>query len=732
MNRFARSRVVPTGRGLRLATAVSPVLIAIVTFIVFLPGAENPFVYWDDIDHLVNNPHYRGFSWHNIRWMFTTFHMGPYQPLSWLSLALDHAVWGMEPFGYHLTNVLLHSLNAVLFYWLTRRLLRLAMSAEGTTPWPIDTGAAVAALLFSIHPLRVESVAWATERRDVLCACFFLSALLAYLRAHDARQAGASSRRWMALTLVMAVMALLAKAVAVTLVAVMVVVDVYPLRRLGGKAGWLRTEVRPVWLEKIPFMVLTLAISVVAVVGQSSAAGMRSWSQYGPGPRMLVVLYGLSFYLVKTVWPAGLSPLYELPVDWSPADYRFALGGLAVLAAGVVFWIKRRRLPGLLAAWCSYVILLSPTLGFFQSGPQIAADRYTYLACMSWAVLVGAVVARFLRPAGATGLSRGRFAVVLGGALAAFSVLAVCTHRQIGVWSDSVRLWRRALTVDPNCYVAHVNLGYVLLETGKPGEALPWFERAVRLSPNEPMAHPYLGSALQALGRTAEARAAFRRALELNADDARAHYGLGLLLLQHHEDREAVSHLKRAVELKPQNAEARGYYGNALRRQKRLEDAAVQYQEAIELKPGEPGFYAALASTWADLRHYGDAEAVLRQGLKANPSDPPLADALAWLLATCPDARYRNGTEAVRLAESACRATDNGVPRFVATLAAACAEAGRFEQAVEKQRLAIELAEKQGRKDLATQLQSRLSSFARREPYHLSTQGGSLDAPVQR
>jgi tetratricopeptide (TPR) repeat protein len=700
--------------------AVLPLLIAVVTFAVFLRGLQNPFVKWDDYEVFLNNTHYRGLGWDNLRWMFTTFYMGPYQPLAWLSLALDHAVWGMEPFGYHLTSLLLHTVNAVLFYGLARRLLRLTMGPDEGSTWPIDIGAAIAAMLFSIHPLRVESVAWATERRDVLCASFYLLALLAYLRAHEAREARGSGLRWMALALSAMVMSLLAKGMAVTLTAVLVVFDVYPLRRLGGRRGWIRGETRSVWLEKIPFVALSIGFSLVAVIGQRKSGAMDALSQYDPVFRVYHVLYGLSFYLVKTAWPVRLSPLYELLSSLNAAYWRFVLGGVAVLGAGVLFWIKRRRRPGLLCAWLCYVILLSPVLGAFQSGPQIAADRYTYLACMSWAVLAGAVAVWYLRGVAAGPSSRRRLAVVLSAALPILGALGASTYRQIGVWSGSQRLWQHVLALNPNCLWAHINLGDLLLESGKPDEALPWFERAVQLFPYGHWGYARLGAALAALNRKAEARAAFQRALELCPEDWATGQELGLLLLEQHEDEAAALYLKRVVELRPEDPQARGYYGNALRHLGRLDAAAAQYRRAIESAPGEPRLYTALASTLTEARKYGDAEAALRRGLQIRQGDPRLTDALAWLLATCPEPRYRNGTEAVRLAESACRATDNSVPRFVATLAAAYAEAGRFEQAVEKQRLAIGLAEKQGQKDLATQFQSRLSLFARRQPYRLA------------
>jgi Tfp pilus assembly protein PilF len=586
MKQSAKSRAFRAGSDRRRVLTAEVLLVAAVTFVVLLPSLNNPFVRWDDFEVLVNNRHYRGFAWENIRWMFTTFYMGHYQPLSWLSLALDHALWGMEPFGYHLTNLLLHTLNTVLCYLLTRRLLQPAIRPEGPRPWAVDAGAVFAALLFSIHPLRVESVVWATERRDVLSACFYLLSVLAYLRAHEARQEGRSSRGWMALAFAAAVMSILAKAIAVTLVAVLTVLDVYPLRRLGGEAGWVRGKARSVWVEKIPFLVLSVAAGVVAPLAQARSGAMGPLSQYGPGPRAMVALYGLSFYLAKTVWPAGLSPLYELPASWTAIDSRFILGGAIVLGAGVLFWLRRRRWPGLLAAWLCYVILLSPTLGFFQSGPQIAADRYTYLGCMGWAVLAGAVLTRCVEAATVGRLSKAGLGLVLGGALMVICALGVCTRRQVAVWSDSVTLWQRVLAVEPHSIKGNLHLGGYLLEAGRPAEAVPCFQHVVQLRPQESSGYAHLGMALLKLGRAAEAKSALKRALELNPEDGAAHFGLGALLLDRNELDASASHLQRAVELEPENLAVHLYYGNALYKKRDLEAAAAQYRKAIQLAEG--------------------------------------------------------------------------------------------------------------------------------------------------
>ena len=230
-----------------------PVLIAVLTGAAFFPALENGFVDWDDEKTLLDNPNYRGLGWDQLRWMFTTFYMGHYQPLSWMTFGLDYLLWGIDPFGYHLTNLLLHTANAVLFYFLTLRLLSLpARAVPGE--FALQVAAGFAALVFALHPLRVESVAWVTERRDVLSAFFLLWTILCYLRATAGAEGDSARWRWLSAAVIVYGLSLLSKAGGITLPVVLLVLDVYPLRRLGVEAGkWFGPAARQVWWEKVPF-----------------------------------------------------------------------------------------------------------------------------------------------------------------------------------------------------------------------------------------------------------------------------------------------------------------------------------------------------------------------------------------------------------------------------------------------------------------------------------------------
>src|SRR2546428_2669194 len=280
--------------------------------------------------------------------MWTTFHMGHYIPLSWMTLGLDYLLWGMQPRGYHLTNLLLHAANAVVFYLVARRILGLALPGpDNPGPGRLAVSAAFAALLFALHPLRVESVAWATERRDVLSGLFYLLTLLVYLRACERQERG---RWWYAGSVALFICALLSKSMAVSLPIVLLILDVYPLRRLGGTGGWWGEAARRVYLEKIPFVLLAGATSVVAFLALARLHNTASLDQLTVLGRLAVSAYGLGFYLWTTIAPVNLSHLYPLPAEVILSAPPFLLSYGVVVAITALAWTLRRRVPGLAAA----------------------------------------------------------------------------------------------------------------------------------------------------------------------------------------------------------------------------------------------------------------------------------------------------------------------------------------------------------------------------------------------
>src|SRR5881296_534901 len=559
-----------------------PVLIAVVTFAAFLPTLQNQFVNWDDPRNFLENPHYRGLGWTHLRWMWTT-HLGHYIPLTWMTLGLDYLLWGMNPVGYHLTSLLLHAANAVVFFFVVRRILILALPGPSERGHALAVAAGVAALVFAIHPLRVESVAWVTERRDVLSGLFYLVTILVYLRACEREERG---RRWHWLAVATFVCALLSKSMVVNLPVVLLILDVYPLRRLGGAIGWWSEPARRVYVEKIPFVLLAAAASAIAVMAQSSVHAAASLAQLSVPGRVAVSAYGLSFYLWKMVVPLNLSPLYPLSPTVNPWAMPFVLRYTMVLAITAIALALRRRVPGLPAAWSAYVVVLLPVLGIFQSGPQIAADRYTYLASLGWAILASACLLFCWRIRRTSTTGTPTTLPIAGVAICVVAGLGVLTWNQVQIWHDSERLWTYTVAIHPNSSLAQFSLGIVLSAQGKPTEAIEHFQKGLQLRPDEPSAHTNLGVALIQQGKLADAIEHFRQAVRIYPDDALAHTNWGSALIDLGKPSEAIEHFKQALRIHPDDALAHTNWGSALIDLGKPSEAIEHYSKALRITPG--------------------------------------------------------------------------------------------------------------------------------------------------
>jgi tetratricopeptide (TPR) repeat protein len=425
----------------------------------FLPALHNEFLNWDDAKNYLDNPHYRGLGPRQLAWMFTASHMGHYIPVTWITFGLDYLLWGMSPPGYHLTSILFHAATALAFYFLSLRLLRTALPQSLATD--LRVGAALAALLFAIHPLRAESVAWVTERRDVVSGLFYVLSVIAYLKAAD--RVDRLRPRWYWTSVGLFAGGLLSKSIVVSLPVVLLALDVYPLKRLGGARGWLRPHVL---LEKVPYLVLSAATAVIGVFALFTLGNTRSLAEMGPLYRTVLSIYGLAFYLWKSVMPFGLSPLY--PLDFTVTWLHF---GVVTVMLGIAL-LMRRRWPAFTVATVVYVATLLPVLGVLQNGPQAAADRYTYLAGLGWAVILGGFAARRWPGRDVT-------RVVLS--LWVLAMLPL-TWQQVGVWRDSVTLWSHAIALSPHSRAAHFNLAGAHEEAGRYAAAVAEYEQVARLS----------------------------------------------------------------------------------------------------------------------------------------------------------------------------------------------------------------------------------------------------------
>jgi tetratricopeptide (TPR) repeat protein len=590
-------------------------VLAAVIFLVFSPSLRNGFVKWDDDVNFLFNPYYRGLGWTQLRWMFTTFHMGPYQPLSWLTLGLDYRLWGMDARGYHLTSLLIHAANGVLLYFLARRLMiSAAAPEERADPVRYDLAAAFAALVFAVHPLRVESVAWVTERRDVLSGFFFLAAILIYVRAAEMP---AKKWRWLCAALAAFVLALLSKAIVVTLPVVLLLLDVYPLKRLSRP--WLSPENAAVLREKIPFFLLSAAFGPLGLWGQKISAEMRPLESYGLAARLAQAFYGMALYLSKTVLPIRLLPLYELPKHLDPLAAPFIVAAVLVVFVKSVAFALRKKWPAAWIAWLYFFVTLAPVLGVVQFGAQIAADRYTYLPSMGLAVLAGGVLLALMR--------KNRASLFIAGLVVAS--LGVLTWRQSRVWHDTESLWSHALSVDPKIISAHNNLGLELVAQGRVQEGVRHYEEALSIDSDSADAHNNLGKALELLGRRPEAVLHYREALRINPHYGHAYNNLGSALMSLGQTEQAIAVFQEALAMDPKDSMAQNNWGDALAGVRRFDEALAHYREALRLKPDFPEAHNNMGVAFSLMGRPDDAIASFREAMKIDPNYATAAHNLA-------------------------------------------------------------------------------------------------------
>jgi Flp pilus assembly protein TadD len=630
-----------------------PVLVGVLAFVAFLPALDGGFVDWDDDRNFLWNTGYRGLGLGELRWMFTATLMGHYIPLTWLSLGLNYALGGMEPWGYHLGNLLLHAANTAFLFFVARRLLAVAAispalhgntQGEGRadrTHQPeggvaVAWGAAVAALLWALHPLRVESVAWVTERRDVLCGFFYLLAVLAYLRG--ATRERTLSGRWLAASLAAFAGALGSKAIAMTLPVTLLVLDVYPLRRL--RLGW-PALVR----EKLGHFALGAVGAAVASWAVTRGAGWTSYDTYGLEARLAMTGYSFWFYPWRLIWPERLSPLYELPARIRLLDAEFLWPTVSVVVVTAILLLGRRRLPGALAAWLHSMIVLAPVSGIAHAGHQLAHDRYSYLSGLGFAVLAGTGVTWLGRQRARGRVSRWVLGTAVTAVVLALAGLGASTWVQSRIWRDSESLWRSAVTAHPTCALCRQKLGSVLQTAGLHREAEAELTRAIALRPERPTAHNSLGAFFVDQGRLGEAEAEFREAIRLTPRYADATANLGALYARQRRYAEAIAELRRAIALSPELENARvnlafalDNAGIELAREGKPAEAVALFREATDLLPAEATFWRNLGQALIEDGKVAEAVPTLERAvaLRSKGAAERFWLARAYLLADKP------------------------------------------------------------------------------------------------
>jgi tetratricopeptide (TPR) repeat protein len=514
-----------------------------VTVVLFGSGIKNGFVNYDDEVYVSRNPHVlTGISATNTAWAFTSTYASNWHPLTWLSLQLDASIWGAYPGGFHLTSILLHAVNTALFFWLLTEL-------SGQL-WP----SFLAAALFAWHPLRVESVAWVAERKDVLSALFWLLAMLAYVR-----YVRLGDRRWYAGVIVLFALGLMAKPMVVSVPCALLLLDYWPLKRWGWKKNFDGKQadlmsLGGVLAEKAPLFALAAASSAVTIWAQGQAVltveQAPSWARLGNA------FLAYARYLGKTIWPTGLMPFYPYPAESAFAE-RAILAFLIVGAVSMVVLFQLRQRPYLTVGWLWYLGTLVPAIGLVQVGLQGSADRYTYIPAMGLSFIVAfavqdlyAAVVFLRRP------------IVVASAAALLGLMPLTFH-QVGRWHDSESLWRYTLDLDPRNYMAHYLLGLALAEKSEAtrarqplDEAATHYRQAILEKDNRPEPHYALARALSQMERLPEAAAEYRQAIAKNPKYAQAYNNLGSVFQKQGRIDEAIDCYQRALDLQSDLREA--------------------------------------------------------------------------------------------------------------------------------------------------------------------------------
>jgi tetratricopeptide (TPR) repeat protein len=714
-----------------LATRTSVTIclaLAVATVAVYGQTVWNNFEFLnvDDNEYVTANPYVQhGLSVDAVHWAFTTDHAYNWHPLTWISLQLDNQLFGMNARYFHLTNVMLHTANVLLLFWLLRW-----MTGD---VWP----SAFVAAFFGLHPAHVESVAWVTERKDVLSTLFWLLTTLAYVRYAERPGWG----RY-ALTAVLFALGLMAKPMLVTLPATLLLFDYWPLRRWGGgESRFARASLGRLIVEKLPLFAL-VAVSLPLTI-RAQAVAIRTFDQLPMLVRSKNALVSYAQYIGMLFWPSDLAVFYPHPRGSIP-EWKLAAAAALLIGVSVVAFALARRRPYLIVGWLWYLGTLVPVIGLMQVGVHALADRYTYVPyiglgiMLAWGAADLAASFAWVRP------------LIAAAGVAALATCFALTWRQVGYWHDSVTLWRHTLAVTHDNALAHdylamefvarddpagaveqyreairlvpqgawlhCNLAKALERLNKLDDAVAEFEVSLRLDPTAVDCHGGLAHVLEAQGKTAAALEHYAEIARLDPSSAAAHFHQGRLLARLGRHGEALTEYDAALALQPDMASAHNNKGVALEALGRLPEAAASYRKAVGYDPGDFVFRCNLAYALAADGKSDQAAAQYREATRLHPEWIEEAMAEAWQKATHPDAAVRNGVQALRLARQACQATGFRQPRALDVLAAACAEMKGFDEAVSFERQALTLMGA-APADVQREARERLALYEKRMPY---------------
>jgi tetratricopeptide (TPR) repeat protein len=719
----------------RHALGVCIFLVAI-TWLVFGQTIRYDFVNYDDNEYVYANPAITsGLTPQGIIYAFSGRHGRNWHPLTTLSHMLDCQLWGVRAGGHHFTNVVLHTIAVVLLFLILQQM-------TGAT-WR----SAFVAAVFAIHPLRVESVAWISERKDVLSAVFFTLTLGAYARYARYPSFG----RYLTVSILFA-LGLMSKSMLVTVPFVLLLLDYWPLNRFSNRSS------RQLILEKVPLLALSAGAGVATLLVQRSSLAVVEKlplvSRIGNG------LVSCVIYMKQMIWPVGLAVFYPHPGDQLPVwEIGLAIALLAMVSTGVI--ALRRKSPYLITGWFWYLVMLLPVIGLIQVGSQGHADRYTYLPQIGLYVLLAWGTTDALASRFATGRIRHgglqRRILAVTASVAVFA-LAWYAHVQASYWRNGESLWGHALAVTSGNFMAHDGLGEQLAKRGRLDEAIDHFQKALNIAPgypeietnlilaltrkgrtdeaithlqaflkeypNDAQAQCNLGNALRKKGDSQGAIAAYEKTLSIQARYPAAHYNLGIALDQNGQIDEAIAHYREAVREQPKYPEAYYLLGNDLVQKGRVDDAIAAYEQALKSKPAYSAAENNIGFALFQKGRPSEGIAHWQNALAAEPDSVDSLNNLAWVLATFPETWIRNGGQALALAKRANQLSGDKNPAILRTLAAAYAENSRFTEARVIAERGLQLANAQKNSALATILEGDIARYRANTPLRTATERG--------
>ncbi len=660
------------------------------------PIRHNNFVHYDDNTYITENPNVTGgITQDSVIWAFTKLYMANWHPLTWLSHMLDCEIYGLNPVGHHVTSVLIHTASSLLLFWTMRKMTG-----------AIWTSAFVAAV-FALHPLHVESVAWAAERKDTLSGLFWMLTMFAY-----ARYAERPNFTRYSLVLLVFTLGLMSKPMVITLPFVLLLLDWWPLDRLArfknkataATARFQKATILRLLIEKVPMLVLTALSGVITIIAQHSGGAVATLEHISLDCRIANAFISYISYIGKTLWPSGLAVPYPNPHKSISDTVSLICISLFVLMTVISVYAGRRR-KYIVVGWLWYVGTLVPVLGLIQVGEQGMADRYMYVPMLGLLI----IIAWFVKDVVSKRPHWKVIAAVL--AVAALSSMAALTRTQVRYWQNDLTLFEHALKITKNNTIAENNYGCAFLAEKRLNEAVLHFNNSLLLNPLYTNARNNLGNAFMLQGKFKEAIECFNSVLQQAGDSAKIHYQLGVAMSEQGQFDDAVKHLAKAIKLDPMYPDAQNRIGAILTVTGKSEEAIGYLKEAVRINPDEMEAYANLGMAYEQLGQYENAIKNWTKALELSPNSIEILNNLAWILATADVPSVRDAQKAIGYAKRACELTADKDAECLDALASGFAAAGKFDEAVRIAEKALNAARISGQENLFVEIHKRMELY---------------------